>query len=285
VATKVKICGITTLEDARLAADAGAWAIGMIFVPESPRAVDVGNAEQIGAAMHRRLEVAGVFSNAPLDEVAALADLCGLTLLQLHGDEGPAYCREAARRTGARVIKAVQAKDPASVRTLRAFHTDLHLLDAYDPGRRGGTGRTFHWEYARHRAYGVPLILSGGIDADNAAAAIAAVHPFALDSASGTEAAPGRKDPARITALMRAVREADPVSLPAPGALMGAAEHAEQEELMALMEQADLVEQERAADLADVPEPADLPDEPESIDDADAADRAEHAAGAPRETR
>jgi phosphoribosylanthranilate isomerase len=208
--TKVKLCGITRLDDARLAAEAGAWAIGMIFVSESPRVVELGAAEEIGRTMHRRVEVAGVFANAPLDELVNVAELCNLTLVQLHGDEGPSYAREAARRTGARVIKAIAAKDPATVRGLRSFHhVDYHLLDAYVPGLRGGTGKTFHWEYARHRDYKVPLILSGGIDADNVGEAIRAVEPFAVDTASGTESAPGIKDPAKVTALLRAVKHAD----------------------------------------------------------------------------
>jgi phosphoribosylanthranilate isomerase len=214
--TKVKLCGITRLDDARLAAEAGAWAIGMIFVPESPRAVEVGAAEDIGNTMHRRVEVAGVFANAPLDDVAAMADLCALTLIQLHGEEGPAYAREVARRTGARVIKAVAAKEPATVRSLRSYKVDFHLLDAYVPGLRGGTGKTFHWEYARHRDFKVPLILSGGINADNAAEAIKAVEPYAIDTASGTEASPGIKDPAKITALMRAVHQVDGPEDPSP---------------------------------------------------------------------
>jgi phosphoribosylanthranilate isomerase len=209
MAPKVKICGLTNLDDAHRAADLGAWALGLIFHEPSPRACAEADAVEIAAALHRRAEVCGVFVNQPLEEVVATADRVGLTMLQLHGDEGPAYCREAARRTGARVIKAVQARDPASVRRLRAFHTDFHLLDAYDPGLRGGTGKTFHWEYAHHRDRHVPLILSGGIGPDNAAEAIAAVHPFAVDSASGTEAAPGRKDPAKVIALIRAVEHAD----------------------------------------------------------------------------
>jgi phosphoribosylanthranilate isomerase len=208
--TKVKLCGITHLDDARLAAEAGAWAIGMIFVAESPRVVELGAAEEIGRTMHRRVEVAGVFANAPLDELVNVAELCNLTLVQLHGDEGPSYAREAARRTGARVIKAIAAKDPATVRGLRSFHhVDYHLLDAYVPGMRGGTGKTFHWEYARHRDFKVPLILSGGINPDNVGEAIHTVGPFAIDAASGTEASPGIKDPAKITALMRAVHHAD----------------------------------------------------------------------------
>jgi len=208
--TRVKVCGVTSLDDARLAVDAGAWAIGMIFHPESPRACDPATAEVIGSELKRRAEVAGVFVNAPLDEVAMLADRCSLTILQLHGDEGPAYCREAARRTGCKVMKAQQVKDAGAVRELESFReVDLHLLDTHAEGLRGGTGRTFDWELARHHRSGIPIVVSGGISPENVGEAIAAVRPFAVDSASGTEAAPGKKDPQRVEALLRAVREAD----------------------------------------------------------------------------
>ena len=208
--TKVKICGITNRDDAELAVEHGAWAIGLIFAP-SPRQVELAEAEVIGDRFHRAVEVTGVFVNAPLDEVATAADVARLTLLQLHGDEGPAYCREAARRTGARVIKALPARDPATVRGLRSFHTDFHMLDAYVPGVRGGTGKTFHWEYARHRDRQVPLILSGGLTPDTVADGIRTVHPWGVDSASGTEESPGVKDPAKVAAFFRAVEQADSV--------------------------------------------------------------------------
>jgi phosphoribosylanthranilate isomerase len=213
--TRVKVCGVTNLEDARLAVDAGAWAIGMIFHPESPRACDPAAAETIGAELKRRAEHVGVFVNAPLDQVAGLADLCSLTMLQLHGDEGPAYCREAARRTGCKIMKAQQIKDAAAVRSLEAFReADLHLLDTHAEHIRGGTGQTFDWELVRHHQSKIPVVLSGGITPDNVGEAIAQVHPFAVDSASGTEAAPGRKDPQRIEALFDAVREADSAAAP-----------------------------------------------------------------------
>ena len=209
--TKVKICGITNRDDAELAVEHGAWAIGLIFAP-SPRQIEVAEAEVIGAQEHRKVEVAGVFANAALDEVAAIADVARLTLIQLHGDEGPAYAREVARRTGARVIKAIPTKDPAAVRRLGAFHTDYHLLDAHVPGLRGGTGQTFQWDWARHHPRDVPLILSGGLTPDNVAEAIRTVHPFAVDTASGTETAPGVKDPAKVKAFFRAVEQADPTA-------------------------------------------------------------------------
>jgi phosphoribosylanthranilate isomerase len=208
--TRVKLCGITTEADAKLAADAGAWAIGMIFTEHSPRQVDVAVAAEIGASMRRRLEVTGVFLNAPLDEVVELADLCSLTMVQLHGDEGPSYCAELGHRTGLKVVKAARVRDKASVQALRAFRVgvDFHLLDAYAETAHGGTGQTFSWDLAKERGAGPPLVLSGGINPDNVAEAIAAVRPFAVDSASGTEASPGVKDPAKVTALMRAVEQA-----------------------------------------------------------------------------
>jgi phosphoribosylanthranilate isomerase len=207
---RVKVCGITSQEDAKLAADAGAWAIGMIFTDASRRRVDVGAAVEIGAAMRRRVEVVGVFLNSPLDEVVELADLCSLTALQLHGDEGPTFCGEAGRRTGCKVMKAARVRDRASVQALRAFRVgvDYHLLDAYADDAAGGTGRTFQWELAKERGAGPPIVLSGGITPENVGDAIAAVRPFAVDSASGTEASPGVKDPAKVTALMRAVEQA-----------------------------------------------------------------------------
>jgi phosphoribosylanthranilate isomerase len=207
--TRVKICGITGPADARRAVDLGAWALGMIFWPGSPRACPPEEAELIGAELHRRSILTGVFVNATLDEVALAADRFGLSMLQLHGDEGPAYCREAARRTGAKVIKAIRVKDAASVRDLGAFHTDFHMLDANVPGMLGGTGETFSWDLAKAHLGNVPLVLSGGITPENAGDAVRHVRPFAVDSASGTEAEPGRKDPEKVAALFAAVESAD----------------------------------------------------------------------------
>jgi phosphoribosylanthranilate isomerase len=208
--TRVKVCGLTELDDARLAVDLGAWALGMVFHAESPRAVDPGTAELVGAELRRKAEIVGVFVNWPLDELEHMADRASLSVLQLHGDEGPAYAREAARRTGCKVMKAVQAKDATAVRRLGAYReVDLHMLDAHAEDLRGGTGGTFDWELARHRSSRIPLVLSGGITPDNVEEAIEAVRPFAVDSASGTESEPGRKDEAKLRALFGAVARAD----------------------------------------------------------------------------
>jgi phosphoribosylanthranilate isomerase len=209
--TRIKFCGITTLHDAELAVSANAWAIGLIFWPRSPRRCQAERAVEIAAAVKRRAEVAGVFVNATLDHVSATAEAVGLTMLQLHGDEGPAYCAEAARRTGCRVIKAARVRSGADVQALASFHTDYHLLDSYTAGVPGGTGETFSWEIARTHRDHVPVILSGGLTPDNVAEAIAAVGPFAVDVASGVERSPGHKDPQKLQAFAAAVRSAIPV--------------------------------------------------------------------------
>jgi phosphoribosylanthranilate isomerase len=147
-----------------------------------------------------------VFVNATLDHVAGLVDGIGLTMVQLHGDEGPAFCSEVARRTGAKVVKAAPVRGLADIRALETFHTDYHLLDAHRSGMRGGTGETFDWELVRTRRSKTPLVLSGGLRPENVADAIAAVHPFAVDTASGTEASPGVKDPEKVAAFVEAVR-------------------------------------------------------------------------------
>jgi len=134
-------------------------------------------------------------------------------MLQLHGDEGPSYCAEVARRSGARVIKAAQVSGAGDIRDLERFHVDFHLLDsrARSPrsrSLRGGTGESFEWDLLAGRRSKIPLILSGGLSQGNVADAIAAAHPYALDTASGTEAAPGRKDPARLSGFFAAARSA-----------------------------------------------------------------------------
>jgi phosphoribosylanthranilate isomerase len=201
----VKICGITRPEDAELATSLGAWAIGLIFHEPSPRAVDVTTAAQIGSEYRRTAEVAGVFVNRPLDEIAELADVCSLSMIQLHGDEGPVYADELRRRTGLKILKSGRVRDAADLQALNAFRqVDYHLVDAHHPELFGGTGDTFDWQLLRGRRSKVPLILSGGLTPDNVTDAIRATHPWGVDSASGTEASPGVKDPAKVEAFIRA---------------------------------------------------------------------------------
>jgi phosphoribosylanthranilate isomerase len=203
--TRVKICGITRPEDAELAVELGAWAIGFILWPGSKRAADPAVAAGIVAALRRRVETVGVFVNAHLDDVAHAADAIGFTHVQLHGDEGPAFCSEVARRTGAKVIKAIRVSSASDFQDLERFHTDFHLLDTAKRGAFGGTGETWDWALAARRKRKAPVILSGGLTPENVAAGIAAVDPFAVDVASGVEASPGIKDPDKLAAFMAAV--------------------------------------------------------------------------------
>jgi phosphoribosylanthranilate isomerase len=213
VAPKVKICGLTSLGDAEQAASLGAWALGMVFYEHSPRQCSLAQAREISAALRRERELCGVFVNAPIDRVVDLAGELELGIVQLHGDEGPSYCAEVVRRTGAKLCKAMAIGAEGDVRSLERFHVDYHLLDARPPPKasatiRGGTGRTFDWNLVARRRARSPLILSGGLHAGNVVSAIEATRPFAVDTASGTESAPGRKDPDRMKAFFEAVAHA-----------------------------------------------------------------------------
>jgi phosphoribosylanthranilate isomerase len=212
-APRIKFCGITREQDAELAVSLGAWAVGLNFWPRSPRSVSLDRAAGLAAGLKRRSEVVGIFVNPTLEQVAAVADAVELTIVQLHGQEGPRFCEEAGRRTGCRVIKAVRVQSGADIQALGQFHTDFHLVDGHKPGVPGGSGETFAWDLAaehrriappRGRGQRVPLILSGGLNPANVGAAIEAVRPFAVDVASGIESAPGFKD----GELMRAFAEA-----------------------------------------------------------------------------
>lgn len=199
---RVKFCGITRPEDAREAARLGAWAIGMIHHGPSPRRVDPAIAVEIGAEMRRSVEVVGVFVNPALGEVVAAAENESLTMIQLHGDEGPAFCQEVARRTGAKVMKAFRVSSSADIQGAEAFRTDLHLFDAYRPGTPGGTGERFDWELLAGRMSAIPYVLSGGLNPDNVADAVSRVRPYAVDLASGVESELGVKDHALMAAFM-----------------------------------------------------------------------------------
>jgi phosphoribosylanthranilate isomerase len=202
--TKVKVCGMTNLADAEHAVSLGAWAIGLIHHRDSPRYVEPNVAEEIGAALKRRCEVAGVFVNSTLEEIVGAAERENLTLLQFHGEEGPSFCVEAGRRTGAKVIKAMRIKSAADVQAAEAFRTDFHLFDAYWHGLHGGTGQSFDWDLVAKRRSKVPMILAGGLNAENVPGAIELVRPFAVDVVSGVEAEPGRKDRAKVEAFLEA---------------------------------------------------------------------------------
>jgi phosphoribosylanthranilate isomerase len=206
--SKVKICGITQLEDAERAIELGAWAVGFILWEPSKRYVDPAVAAGIVRQIRRKVETVGVFVNQPLDDIADHVDVLGLSHVQLHGDEGPSFCSAVAQRTGAKVIKAARIGHASDLRDLDRFHTDYHLLDTAKTGQYGGTGATWDWSLVRGRRNKIPLILSGGLTAENVAEGIAAVKPYAVDVASGVEASPGVKDPAKLEAFFAAIQSA-----------------------------------------------------------------------------
>ena len=197
--TRVKFCGITSLDDAELCAGHGAWALGMVFVPSSPRRCKQSEAARIAGALRRRVELVGVFQNPTLDHVTRTAESLALSMVQLHGDEGPSFCGEVARRTGAKVIKAARIRTRADVVALQPYHTDFHLLD-------GQGGVPFDWRLVRAHRRPTPVIVAGGLTHETVADAIAATEPYAVDVASGIEAdgRPGVKDPAKVAAFAEA---------------------------------------------------------------------------------
>jgi phosphoribosylanthranilate isomerase len=198
---RVKICGVTTPGDAVLAAELGASAIGLVFWPGSPRCIDAGRARDIVKALPPFVGAVGVFVNQ-VEESARIARDAGLSAVQFHGDEPAAAYRDFPFR----VIKAVAVRDASATAAAAAVPASVTvLLDAHDRVNRGGTGRVIDWTIASAIARERPVILSGGLSADNAAAAIAAVKPYAIDVSSGVESAPGRKDPAKLRALFAAL--------------------------------------------------------------------------------
>jgi phosphoribosylanthranilate isomerase len=205
---RVKICGITNLDDAAEAVRLGAWAIGLIHYEESPRHVEPAEATAIAAAFRRKCEVVGVFVNPELEEVAKAVEDSGLTMVQLNGEEGPSFCAEVARKTGVKVIKAVHVLSAADIHMAEAFRTDLHLFDRRARGLWGGTGESFDWSLLRERRSKVPAIVAGGLRPENVAEAISVTHPYAVDVASGVEAEPGRKDHAAMSAFFEAAKAA-----------------------------------------------------------------------------
>ena len=197
---KVKICGITNLEDAEEAVRLGAWAIGLVHYRSSPRSVRAADAAAIGAAFRRDCEIVGVFVNPTLDRVVNAVENARLSMVQLSGEEGASFCSEVARRTGVKVIKAIHVSSAADIHQAESYRTDFHLFDAAATSAggtrlaRGGTGRTFDWELLAGHHSGIPTILAGGLTPANVTEAIRITRPDAVDVASGVESSPGLKD-------------------------------------------------------------------------------------------
>jgi phosphoribosylanthranilate isomerase len=202
VSVKVKICGITSVADAMVAAQAGADLIGLMFYEGSPRHVTLARAAEIARALPPYIARVGVFVNPDADTVLRAIGECGLSLLQFHGEEAPAFCTQF----GVMSMKAFRVRDAGSLRALPAYETDAYLLDAYSPAAHGGTGAKFNWELAiAAKQHGRPIFLAGGLKPENVAQAIKQVMPFGVDVSSGVESAPGAKDPAKVRAFIQAV--------------------------------------------------------------------------------
>jgi phosphoribosylanthranilate isomerase len=201
----VKICGITNLEDALAAVEAGADALGFNFYARSPRFITPGDALGIVEQLPDTIMSVGVFVNeSEPEQVERVADLVGLKAVQLHGDESPQYCRALRGRF---VIKALRVSDDFTPQSVKEYETDAILLDAYAGNARGGTGRVIDWSVARQVSELVPqLFLAGGLSVENVAEAITAVEPYAVDACSSLEREPGIKDAVRVRAFVAAVR-------------------------------------------------------------------------------
>jgi phosphoribosylanthranilate isomerase len=201
--TRVKVCGIRRLEDALLAVELGACALGFVFWPDSPRFIDPYRARPIITALSPCVVPIGVFVDQPIEYVAGVAGLLALGAVQLHGHER----LDDFAHLSCRVIKAVAVgPDFDASRAMSSVHEGVTvLLDAHDPVRRGGTGRTIDWRAAAEAARLRPVMLSGGLHAGNVSAAVREVRPFAVDVSSGVESAPGIKDPDRLRAFFAAL--------------------------------------------------------------------------------
>jgi phosphoribosylanthranilate isomerase len=205
VDVKIKICGVTNVSNARVAAEAGADAIGLMFYSGSPRHITMDVAQEISRSLPASIIKTGVFVDPDPSEVFAAIQLCNLNLLQFHGAETLEFCQQF----GVMTMKAVRVQNADSLGGLSDFRTDAFLLDSYVAGKSGGTGETFNWDLAvKAKQFGRPIFLAGGLTPENIASAIRAVEPFGVDVSSGVEFSPGRKDPEKIRAFIAAARAA-----------------------------------------------------------------------------
>lgn len=203
--TRVKICGITRVEDAIEAVQQGADAIGLVFYANSPRYVAPAQAAEIVKKIPAFVSVVGLFVNAEPEEIKSILKIVALDVLQFHGDETPSQCRQFSKP----YMKAVRVKSDTNLVQYAADYADAKalLLDAFAEGLPGGTGQVFDWKLIPQNL-GLPVVLAGGLNAENVAQAISAVKPYAVDVSGGVEASKGIKDAAKIAAFMRGVSNA-----------------------------------------------------------------------------
>ena len=205
MSTWVKICGITNLADAQLAAEEHADALGFVFYAKSPRSVTIPAAAEISRQIPPVIMRVGVFVNGLKAEVERAAGECGLSLLQFHGSEPPEYCTQFSLMS----MKAFRIRDVETLKELPKYPTDMWLLDAFSPEMLGGTGEAFNWDLAvEAQKFGKPMFLAGGLTPENVAEAVRKVRPFGVDVSSGVENAPGKKDHQKIRDFIARVRNA-----------------------------------------------------------------------------
>jgi len=199
---KVKICGMTQLKDALFAVEQGVDAVGFIFYKKSPRAVTMKTVREIITKLPPLVDTVGVFVNESAERLNKIADYCGLDLVQLHGEESPAFCRKIHRR----VIKAFRVKDLLSIKQLEKFPVSGFLLDTFSDDLHGGTGKTFDWNLALPAKKMGPVILAGGLTPRNILQAVRQVRPYGVDVCSGVEKSPGIKDLEKVRAFLKNIR-------------------------------------------------------------------------------
>ena len=233
---KIKICGITRLEDALFAVDAGFWAIGFIFVKNTPRYITPQKAREIINNIPGKIEKIGmneekaflsgenelqnnscfatlplrigVFADCLFDEVVRDSEIAGISTIQLHGNETPEFCSKLSKCTGKKIIKAIQIKNKESLKLINKYKNSVSyiLLDSYSEKLKGGTGKTFDWSIAKEtQSYDIPLIIAGGLNPDNLIAAYEEIKPFALDISSGVEKSKGIKDINKLKILKKII--------------------------------------------------------------------------------
>ena len=207
--TRVKICGVTNLEDALLAEKLGADLLGFNFFERSPRFISPDHAAAIVRDLGHRIKKVGVFVNEETYKIGEIADRVGLDFVQLHGNEDPGFITDLRTKTSAAVIKAFRVGPRFEVGNSELFDVDHVLLDAFAPDHYGGTGKAFDWEIAQAAfALRSKLFLAGGLKPENVSEAIRLVQPYAVDVASGVESAPGKKDPDTMAAFIRNAKNA-----------------------------------------------------------------------------
>ena len=205
---KVKICGITNVDDALAAVKAGADALGFVFYKKSPRYISPSKAKRIIEALPPFVSKVGVFVDERAGAIRDIIAFCGLDTIQLHGEEDHHTCHRF-KRYGVKIVKAFRVKDGFNVDEILVYRVDAYLFDAYVKDVLGGTGATFNWDILKSAQIRVPVILSGGLHAENVQGAIRAVRPYAVDVSSGVEKEPGKKDHGLVRVFLKSVRNVD----------------------------------------------------------------------------